>query len=562
MITNFMKAKIAKKDLPSTSFLRKSGKKGLPSTTFNQKSGAGLILIELLAAMVIFALGVMTIFVLFINVTKGAIFSLEQTNSSFLSIEAMEAADSIASGNKNDLFPGEYEVGINAANQWVLIPRAGLMGHFLLANDANDFSGYGNDGTIHNMTFGVDRRDKRYGAGSFNGSNSYIQTEGAPSLQITGPLTVSVWVLGTNVGARPIAGRYNSYLLSKIDSSYSFQITGSEGQDSVSAASDHLLWEWEHVIGVYDPGKPALYLYIDGVLKESQDITISSINPMPGTEFFIGTDEGKTNFWDGSIADVRVYNRALTSNEISGLYSSYSDKYGRKLVVADVSEGLVGYWNFNEGEGCISHDNSSNNNHGILKPECDTWTEDRYEEQGKALEFDGQNDFINIPDNSSLQIENESTVSVWVKLPDTLPDSNMTILHKRAAYSEDYSFAIVFDQETEGYGWAISPGNSGALDYIQSTSTALAGEWQNIVVTFGSVGRKLYVDSNLIDDTADSSLVNNGSDSNLYIGQAADGSDKFEGMIDDVRIYNHALPGNEIISLYLGDVNYYTLPIK
>src|SRR4030042_4517511 len=532
----------------------------------NQK---GLILIELLAAMAIFAIGIMTIFVLFINVTKGAIFSLEQTNSSFLSIEAMEAANSIVYKNKNDLTPGEYEIGINAtSNQWVLIPRAGLIGHFLLANDANDYSGYGNNGTMHNIAFSLDRRDKRNAAASFNGSNSYIQAENASSLRITGPLTVSAWVLGTNTGIRYIAGRYNielergGYLLSKIDDSYNFRIAGPEGQDSISAQTNHFPWEWAHGGGVISSGKPGLYLYIDGALKESKDTTIFSIDPVSEIDFFIGTNENKTDFWEGSIADVRVYNRALTSNEIAGLFGSYSDKYGRKLVVTDPGQGLVGYWNFNEGEGCIVHGNSSNNNYGTLKPECDIWAEDKNGEQAKALEFNGLDDYIHISDSSSLQIENEVSISIWLKPPDTLPDSNMTILRKRAAYPEDYSFAFVYNQEDKGYGWAVSSGTTGALDYIKSTNTVLFGQWQHIVVTFDNSERKIYMDNNLINDTVTSTLANTGSNYDLYIGQEADGSDNFKGMIDDIRIYNHALSANEIMSLYLDQVNYYTLPIN
>lgn len=532
------------------------------------KNAEGLILIELLTATVIFAIGVMTIFALFVNATKGAIFSLDRTNASFSSTQTIEAAYSIASGSKDDLSPGEYEAGINADNQWALIPRAGLMGHFLLSNDAIDSSGYGNNGIMNHMSFDTDRKNQRYSAGRFNGATSYIQTEYAFSLQITGPLTISAWALGTGEGIRYIAGKYNTveqrggYLLSKADSYYNFQINGPEGQDSISAASNHL--PWEHITAVYDPGKPSLYLYINGELKQSKTTNISSVNQAPDIEFFIGTDASKTNVWEGLISDVRIYNRALTSNEISGLYASYSNKYDRHLVITGPGDELVGCWNFNEAEKCIVHDNSGNNNHGILEPECGTlspsWTEDRYGKQGRALEFDGTSNFINVPDNSMLQIENEISVSAWVKLPDPLPDNSGMILHKRAADLEDYSFALIYDKDDKGYGWAASSGAPGNLDYIRSINTAIPGEWQYVAATFDGVGKKLYVDNNRIDDVIVSTLANKGTNSNLYIGQQADGDKKHKGIIDDVRIYNHALSENEIMSLYLGDINYYTLP--
>ena len=524
---------------------------------------------ELLAAMAIFAVGAMTIFALFVNATKGATFSLDRTNAFFSSVKALEAANSIASSDKDDLTPGEYDVGVNRNNQWVLIPRAGLAGHFLLSNDASDLSGYGNNGVTNDLSFGIDRKNQKYNAGRFNGTTSYMKTEYAFSLQITGPLTISAWVLGTGQGQRYIAGRYNTdeargaYLLFKTDSYYNFQMAGIEGEASVSATGDNL--PWEHVAGVYDPGKPSLDLYVNGELKASTTVNVSSINTVPDIDFFIGTDASKKNFWEGSISDVRIYNRALSSNEISGLSGVYSDKYDRYLKIKDPAEGLMGYWNFNEGERCIVNDNSGNNNHGKLGPDCDSispaFAEDRYGKQARALEFDGMNDFVVIPDSSSLRIEDEISVSAWVKLPDPLPDSSGVILYRRAEDTEDYSFILLFDKEDEGYGWAISQGRLESLDYIKSTNTAIAGEWQYITAVFNGVNRGLYVDNNRINDVIFSTLADSGTDSNLYIGQKPGGEDKYKGLIDDVRIYNSALSENEIISLYLGDVNYYTLPV-
>ena len=533
-----------------------------------KKSQKGLILLELLTAMAIFAMGAMAIFALFVNATKGVVISLDRTTAFFTSAQTMEAAYSIAYNDKYDLTPGEYEIGINSSNQWILIPRAGLIGHFLLSNNAVDSSGYQNNGIMSYMDFHADRKNQRNNAGRFNGSNSYIQTEYAFSLQITGPLTVSAWTLGTGQGTKHILGKYNideqtgGYLLSKTDSYYNFQIAGPEGQDSISVVGDNL--PWEHIAAVYDPGKSFLYLYVNGELKQSKATNISSINKAPNIEFFIGTDASKSNVWQGLISDVRIYNRTLTSNEISGLYGSYSNKYDRYLTIKDIDQELIGYWNFNEQEGCVTHDNSGNNNHGMLKPECDTlspyWAQDKHEKQNQSLEFDGINDFINIPDQSILQIQNEIAVSAWVKLPNPVPNNNGIILHKRAIDSQDYSFALVYDKNNNGYGWGISSGTPENLDHIQSTNTVMPGQWQHIVATFDGVNKKLYVDSNQINDTVISTLDNSGNDSDIYIGQQADGNQKYEGIIDDIRIYNHAISENDIMTIYLGDINYYTLP--
>jgi len=529
----------------------------------NKNRQKGLILIELLASMAIFSIGVMTIFVLFVNVTKGAFFSLERTNSSFLSAEAMEAADSLAAGNKGDLTQGEYETGINSDNQWVLIPRAGLVGHFLLSKDAADYSGLGNHGTVNGLSFVTDRRGKRNAAGSFNGFNSYVRIEDSSSFEITGPLTISAWVSGTSVGQRHIAGKYHSgleqggYLLFKTDSEYVFKIAGPEGQDFLSAERDSLLWE--QAVGVYDPGKPAIYLYVNGTLRASKETEISSINPVPDLDFLIGADESKANVWQGAIADVRVYERALTQNEISGLFSNYSDKYYRKLVVKGPDSGLVSYWNFNEGEMCLAQDSKASN-HALLKRECDIWAQDRYGRENRAVSFDGLEDFAYVSDNDSLQLENKISLSFWIKFPGTVPETDQAILSKRAAFSDDYAFSLVYEADAKGYSFGVSKGNSEALISVRTEKTALAGQWQNITAVFNGAERKIYIDGNLIGNAEASSLANNGSDSDLYIGQQADGSNKLKGFIDDLRIYSHALSESEIMSLYLADFNYYTVP--
>ena len=530
------------------------------------KTEKGLILIELLTAIAIFSIGIMTIFALFVNATKGAIASLDRTAALFTSLEATEAAYSIANSNNYDLFPGEYEVGINSDSQWVLIPRTGLMGHFLLSNNAIDSSNNQNNGVMNNMSFGINRKNQRYSAARFNGSNSYIQTQYAFSLQITGPLTISAWVSGTGQGTRYIAGKYNmnqargGYVLSKADSYYNFQIGGPEAQDSISGASDNL--PWEHIVGVYDPGKPSIHLYINGKLKGSKTTNISSINRVPDIEFFIGTDASKANVWQGLISDVRIYNRTLTSNEISGLYNKYSNKYDQYLVVKDIDEGLMGNWNFNEKETCIAHDNSGNNNHGILRPECDilspSWTQDKYGKQDQALEFDGVNDFINVPDHSSLQIQNQISICAWVKIPDPVPDNSGIILHKRASNTQDYSFALIYNKDNNGYDWAVCSGALENLASIQSVNTVMPGKWQYIVAVFDGINKKLYIDNSKIDNTTVSTLDNSGVDSNFYIGQQADGNNKYKGIIDNVRIYNHALSESEIMSLFLENINYYT----
>ncbi len=538
----------------------------------NKKGEQGLILIELLMAMAIFAIGIVTIFTLFISATQGVTIGLEKTRGLFLSNEALESAYAISRYDQDYLTPGKYEVGVNDNNQWVLIPKTGLMGHFLLSNNAQDSSIYKNHGILQQVSFFEDRKGQPLAAARFNGTNSCIKTEYASSLQIEGPLTLSAWVLDTGAGetARTIAGKKGAYTLYKEDGKYHFTISGEEGTATVSA-EPYPPSSWQHIAGVYDPGGPTtLSLYINGqLINPPEVINISSINKVPGTEFFIGAEPddqaGVSNVWHGLISDVRVYNRSLTSNEISGLYGGYSAPYEKSLVVSDIDiEKLAGIWSFNEGEGCTAHDNSGNNNHGLIENCTSTqWVENREGKTGRSYYFENENyNYIEIADSSTLQIKDEISISLWIKMPEELSGQDMTIFHKRAAGFEDFSFTLTYHGTEEGYGWAISTGVPDQLNEATSTGTAIPNRWQHIVVIFDGTTQEMYIDNRKIETTGNPeqpSINNPGTDSHLFIGQNdVTGQDRLaEASIDDLRIYNKILTPTEIQIIFLGNTNYY-----
>lgn len=534
--------------------------------TDNKKEEQGMILIELLLAMAIFAIGVITIFALFISATQGVIIGLEKTRGLLLSTEALEAAYAISRNDQDYLTPGKYEVGVNDNNQWVLIPKTGLMGHFLLSNNAQDSSIYKNHGIIQQVNFFGDRKVQPLAAAMFNGEiNSYIKTEYAFSLQIEGPLTLAAWVLDTGAEGtrRAIAGKYNisegedGYILYKEGDNYYFAISGQGGTASVSATSDKP--SWKHVAGVYDPGDQTIRLYINGQPTEPGATDVTSINKVPEIEFFIGNDASGLNPWHGRISDVRVYNRRLTANEIAGLYGSYSAPYEKSLIVSDLNK-LAGAWSFNEGEGCTAHDNSGNNNHGLIR-NCSSnqWATNKQEKPGRSFIFEGNN-YIEIADSSTLQIEDDISISLWIKMPENLPEEeqDMTILHKRAVGTEDYSFSLVYQGAEKGYGWTASAGIQTELSGIKLENSAIPDRWQHIIVTFDGTTWKMYIDDNEIINLESSTISNAGSNPYLFIGRNADGHNNLSDVIiDDLRIYNKILEPIERQAIFLNENKYY-----
>jgi hypothetical protein len=199
-------------------------------------------------------------------------------------------------------------------------------------NTAIDRSGMGNNGTT---TGGVRVVLGKNGqALQFDGTSGYVSVGDTSSLNATTAFTVSAWVYktGNSSGssvAGTIAGKWNSsgtgWFLELHDTDSGtpnqlrFYISG------VSTASTYSVGQvsnnaWHHILVKYDGVKK--YIYIDGTLDTSPDTTGTPTTA--NDSFQIGFDTGSAasfNYFNGKIDEVRIYNRALSANEVTQLYN-------------------------------------------------------------------------------------------------------------------------------------------------------------------------------------------------------------------------------------------------
>lgn len=85
-------------------------------------------------------------------------------------------------------------------------------------------------------------------------------------------------------------------------------------------------------------------------------------------------------------------------------------------------QGLVGYWRLDEGSGTTAGDSSGNNNNGIIYGA--TWVDGKIE---KALNFDGNDDYISIAHSPSLEFSDSVTVAGWIKIEGTTGDHQVIL---------------------------------------------------------------------------------------------------------------------------------------
>lgn len=197
----------------------------------------------------------------------------------------------------------------------------------------------------------------------------------------------------------------------------------------------------------------------------------------------------------------------------------------------------LGY-NLNEGSGSIATDASSNANNGTLT-NGPTWT---LGNNGYAVNFDGVNDYITVPNKSSLQITKNLTIEFWIKPTD--------FLQRRNPYAKSYGGEGSITIETNGqinYFYGTCGGNCSPYQQFTMTSALAANQWTHMALVRDLTGGKLYWYKNgVLVNQANASYSNAAaSTGNVTIGYGYTGY-YLKGILDDIRVYARALSQSEV----------------
>jgi len=199
--------------------------------------------------------------------------------------------------------------------------------------------------------------------------------------------------------------------------------------------------------------------------------------------------------------------------------------------------GIVAYWDFNEGSGEIVKDKSGNGNDGRIYGA--KWVKIK---NGFALKFDGIDDYINCGNNPRLSF-NESAFSIELCIKPNDLRKDVSILAKGGV--REYAIRV-----GGGYIDKVIIFVTGWDHYRYSGSNAVQkGCWTHIVYVKKDTNLDCYIDGKLSNGSVTAiPLSVSGSDS-LVIGGMA-GYGYFNGVLDEVKIYNRALIAEEIKTKY------------
>ena len=217
-------------------------------------------------------------------------------------------------------------------------------------------------------------------------------------------------------------------------------------------------------------------------------------------------------------------------------------------LAAAPTDGLVGYWNFDENSGTVANDSSGGAHNGTLT-NGPVWSAGN---TGAAVTFDGTDDFVGLGDVLDMGT-NDFTISAWVKSTSTAPGVTRNgIIYKRTT-SSSVNAGYKLSMPNGAFNFNIADGTN--YKELTSGSGYNDGNWHNVVAVADRASTmKLYVDGILIGSTDENNVGNIDSTTNLAIGALNTGGavtyQQFNGSIDEVRIYNRALSQEEAWAVF------------
>ena len=199
---------------------------------------------------------------------------------------------------------------------------------------------------------------------------------------------------------------------------------------------------------------------------------------------------------------------------------------------------------FNESSGTDAADSSGEGNNGTLTNMAGTeWTASKCANMGNALNFDGVNDYVDCGSDDSLRITGDRTLSAWVRLSaGTFPDATTNWI---IAYNEDYQdFGFVWDIKGSTARQYFRTSQAGAYTF-QYADTALENNtWYHLAVVVSNNIVIFYLDG--VADGGGAITVQVPSTLPFLISHP---TIPFDGLIDDVCVYNAALTSTDIMDL-------------
>ena len=528
------------------------------------------------------------------------------------------------------------------------VSETNLIGHWTFddasGDTATDSSGNNNTGTLQGDTTWTN--GKKGTALSFDGDEDYVELSDSGFKASDTAITITAWVKPESIGVyrKILEHNLNSCFLFDVNINGNPRFNVCTHDDSVEDTST-VLQDWTHLAGVAtENGQVALY--VNGELVGTTVTTTFSEISTSGIA--IGSDRrGTLSEFDGAIDDVRIYNTALSPEEIKTLYNethiTINSSQNNKLT-----DGLVGLWSFDGPDIAITqggggadytvsgagdsafngdyYEYGTNEGHPTYRLDDGHWISNSFDEWylaldeevsmcpgyysvddtitgtwdticssgpaptvtagsgggsttaydrsgnandgtltngptpdrgiiGQALRFDGADDYVSVADDSSLDFGaiTDFSASVWIKYTSSATDYTGVVVKAESTDPPWDGWQLVLVGDT--IAAEIGDGSSviGVSQGLQGSTDLSDGNWHflTLVAERSTDYIRLYVDG-VQEASVSNSVIGNDNDNtaSVLVGTERTSVLFFDGLIDNVRMYNRALSASEVMQLY------------
>ncbi len=446
-----------------------------------------------------------------------------------------------------------YKIVMKTTPTQGIVDETGLVGYWKFNREDGsnstttiDSSAYGRNGIVTGATFTNEGRFKE--GYKFDGTNDWIYLP----LKGTNNVSISAWIkpleFTTGIYHTIVRSDGNPSFFTYGGTVYCYIGVGIQPTQAISGTN-----AWHHVACNYN-GTDAI-VYVDGVAGAP----VSGIASFTQTRFAIGSGHwGTVEFFNGSIDEVRIYNRSLSASEVAALYNGTKSNYIRFKTTPDLGllndtpaptasdeTGLVGYWKMDDLTNGNTTDSSGRGNNGSVVGASFT-NNGRW---NNAFSYDGSADSI-VVSNLGIPQNANASISMWINI-------NQSAV-SRGAYND-----LIIGVAGSTFSFYQHSANNflylTGADYFGIAPTI--NTWHHIVLTWAgnTSSALLYYDGTAYSSTIQGISDNIGAISYASIGYSD--ANSFLGKIDEVKMYNRTLSSSEVQELYLskGLVGYWKM---
>jgi hypothetical protein len=321
--------------------------------------------------------------------------------------------------------------------------------------------------------------------------------------------------------------------------------------------------EWAHAVGVYDIDAQQIRLYVNGCLKATQPFTTPWLATGSVTLGASGYTSGFSNFFQGNLDDVQLYDRTVSDDEVRQLFKQRPLVKSRWLLES------------NPGAPATSPNAAAGTYPLTLNGDAvigSGWVDDG------ALVLDGVDDYA-ATTGVPLDTGASYTVSAWAQAA-AVPDGPATVIS--AAGATRSAFAVRYVPDAQGIGrWQIEVADTDSATAVavrvENQSFYSAADWNHVALVYDGFAdqARLYVNGQLeqvacpdgdedgtSDDTSCADRVSWASNTaafpatkSLQVGRVLNGGTAAEywpGGVDDIWAFQGALDETQISMLAQG----------